>query len=246
VSLDEAFQYALDIRPYGVDVWLNILREVSEKQKNLDPKSAGAEALNDLLSWDGELRADSTGALKYYHWREQVSRAEAEGKLENLRSRVDNYMLPLGEDREVFNPNRAESAVLFQSFLDAIVQIEKDFDDINQPWGAVFRIAHDDSSWPVEGGGSHGTSTLRSIGYGRKQEDGTRLGIAGQVATQLVVLEKPIRSWSASPFGQSDRPDSPHYNDQAKKLFSLRKLKSSWWTPEELQDHIESREVIQY
>jgi hypothetical protein len=47
------------------------------------------------------------------------------------------------------------------------------------------------------------------------------------------------------PIGQSDRPDSPHYRDQAEKLFSPRKLKATWYTPEELAGHIKSRTVLE-
>jgi hypothetical protein len=57
-------------------------------------------------------------------------------------------------------------------------------------------------------------------------------------------LSKPIRSWTYVPIGQSDRPKSPHYNDQAEKIFSSRKLKPTWWLPKDLAAHIESRTVL--
>ena len=42
----------------------------------------------------------------------------------------------------------------------------------------------------------------------------------------------------------SDRPDSAHYADQAASVFSERRLRPSWWRPEELADHITSRTVL--
>jgi len=57
-------------------------------------------------------------------------------------------------------------------------------------------------------------------------------------------MSKPIRSWTALPIGQSDRPDSPHYTDQAQKLFSGRRLKPTWYSPDELADHIKSRTIL--
>jgi hypothetical protein len=57
-------------------------------------------------------------------------------------------------------------------------------------------------------------------------------------------LSKPVRSWTYVPIGQSDRPSSPHYRDQAEKLFSPRKMKSTWWLAEDLAEHIESRTVV--
>jgi acyl-homoserine lactone acylase PvdQ len=90
-----------------------------------------------------------------------------------------------------------------------------------------------------------GLTTLRNVGYGAERPDHTRWAHSGQTSTGIVVLTKPIRSWTYVPLGQSDLPNSPHYRDQAEKAFSPRKMKSTWWTPEELAGHIESRTVIE-
>ena len=90
-----------------------------------------------------------------------------------------------------------------------------------------------------------GMSTLRSVGYGEERPDHTRWGESGQTSTQIVVMSKPVRSWTYVPIGQSDRPDSPHYRDQAEKAFGQRRLKPTWWQPEELANHIESRTVLE-
>jgi hypothetical protein len=57
-------------------------------------------------------------------------------------------------------------------------------------------------------------------------------------------MTKPVQSWTYLPVGQSDRPESPHYRDQAEKAFSPRKLKPTWWQPKDLVGHIESRTVL--
>ncbi len=57
-------------------------------------------------------------------------------------------------------------------------------------------------------------------------------------------MTKPVQSWTFVPIGQSDRPDSPHYTDQAEKLFSKRQLKPTWWQPKDLADNIKSRTVL--
>jgi hypothetical protein len=87
------------------------------------------------------------------------------------------------------------------------------------------------------GGGSllpEGMATLRSIGFGAERNDHTRWGERGQTSTEVVVLSKPIRSFTQPPIGQSDRKDSPHYRDQAEKLFSPAKMKPTWFAKEEL------------
>ncbi|MBI4832725.1 MAG: penicillin acylase family protein, partial [Candidatus Lindowbacteria bacterium] len=80
--------------------------------------------------------------------------------------------------------------------------------------------------------------------FGRAFANHTRWGESGQTSTQVVVLSNPIKSWAYLPIGESDRPESPHYRDQAEKLFSPRKLKPTWYAPEELAEHIESRIIL--
>ena len=115
-------------------------------------------------------------------------------------------------------------------------------------YGDRFRVGRGERSWPVEGGGEPGseggTTTLRNMGYAKERDDKTRWGERGQTSTQIVVMSKPPRSWLYIPLGQSDRPDSPHFSDQAEKAFSPRRLKPSWWLPEDLAGHIESRRVL--
>jgi hypothetical protein len=113
-------------------------------------------------------------------------------------------------------------------------------------YGDVFRVGRDDASWPVGGGGDSklGLTTLRNVGFSEAREDGTRWGIRGQTSTQVVVLSRPIQSWTALPIGQSDRPESSHYTDQAEKLFSPAVMKPTWWLPSDLHENIASREVL--
>ncbi|MBI3119069.1 MAG: penicillin acylase family protein, partial [Candidatus Hydrogenedentes bacterium] len=119
------------------------------------------------------------------------------------------------------------------------------FGSLDATYGDKFRVGRDDKSWPLGGGGGNlGITTLRNVGFGQEKPDHTRWGQSGQTSTQIVVMSKPIQSWTYVPIGQSDRPASPHYADQAEKLFSPAVLKSTWWTPEALYAHIESREAL--
>jgi hypothetical protein len=50
--------------------------------------------------------------------------------------------------------------------------------------------------------------------------------VSGQSAPTVMIFDpKGIRSYSAVPFGQSDRLDSPHSWDQAEVLFTQHRLK---------------------
>ena len=56
----------------------------------------------------------------------------------------------------------------------------------------------------------------------------------------MIVMEgEPKEIWSLLPYGESEDPSSPHYNDQA-KLHSRREIKQFWFSPQQIRDHTES------
>jgi hypothetical protein len=108
-------------------------------------------------------------------------------------------------------------------------------------------VGRDDDSWPVAGGGGGqvGLTTLRNLSWTGERDDHTRRGRSGQTSTQIVELSDPPKSWMYIPLGESDRADSPHFDDQAEKVFAARQLKPTWWLPDELAAHVESRTVLE-
>jgi len=56
--------------------------------------------------------------------------------------------------------------------------------------------------------------------------------------------ETGIDSYSLVAWGQSMDPNSPHYVDQAEKLYSSRKLKPTFFKQADLLKNVESRKVI--
>ncbi|MCC6698454.1 MAG: penicillin acylase family protein [Candidatus Hydrogenedentes bacterium] len=247
VTVEEALAYAVDIHPFGCERWIDVLRMADEKHGgSLRANPDYAAGIDDLLQWDQQLSADSTGALKYYYWRKQMIDDHGAEVMDEASRRVDNYLEPVGRTTPPLNFTSDELAAAATSLANAMKQLKSDFGSLDKTYGDVFRVGRDDASWPVEGGGdkNKGMTTLRNVGFERERTDHTRWGNSGQTSTQLIVLSKPVQSWTFAPVGQSDRPDSPHYRDQAEKAFSPRQLKDTWWTPEELTEHVESREVL--
>jgi len=212
-----------------------------EFHKSNSDYTAGIE---DLRSWDGQLRRDSTAALKYYYWRKQMIEDHGAEAVSEAVSRIDYYLAALGKPGPDIDLSEDELVAATDSLASAMAKLKEDHGSLNATYGDTFRVGRDDVSWPLGGGGDYGLTTLRNIGYGSEREDHTRWGNRGQTSTQIVVLSKPVRSWTYVPIGQSDRSDSTHYNDQAQQLFSSRRLKPTWWLPEELAEHIESRKEL--
>ena len=246
VTIEEALAYAVDVHVFGAERWVEALR--------LADQAAGAQfqdhdlykqGLADLLAWDCELRRDSSAALKYYYWRKTVQ--ETLGKRVASVGRILDgaFLSGVGVPDNPINLSPESLEALARAFDEAMAFLAGDCGRLDAAYGDKFRVGRDGVSWPVGGGGDYGTTTLRNVKYEGDQEDGTRWGRAGQTSTQICVMTKPVQSWSYLPVGESDRPESPHYRDQAEKAFSPRQLKSTWWMPEQLKDHIESRTVLE-
>jgi acyl-homoserine lactone acylase PvdQ len=86
---------------------------------------------------------------------------------------------------------------------------------------------------------------LRAIGTQRRDEAGRFVFDSGQVVTTVVELSDPVQVRSIVPFGQSRRPASPHYADQA-RLYSAGQMRSAWHTWSQLRDHVGSKVVLEY
>lgn len=244
VTAEEARAYVTDVHPYGVERWLEALRRADEAHGESQAAHAHyGEALADLMAWDQELRADSSGGLKYDYWRHQLAEDLDEEALRELTSGIDDwYAVVTPEEPAPTDVSEQEQAILVASFARAMERLVEHHGSLDAVYGDRYRVGRGEESWPVGGGGGRvGTTTLRNMGYGPEREDHTRWGRSGQTSTQVVVLTDPPRSWIYLPLGQSDRPDSPHYADQAEKLFSQRQLKPSWWLPEDLAGNVESR-----
>ncbi len=250
VTVEEAMAYVNDLEPYGAARWIDALRAADAAVGKEHADQPGYRAgLDALAQWDHRLAPDSHGALVYDLWRHQIfeENSQSLSKLRELSAGIDDYYAVVSGKAPAPPSLSAESQrFLVGTLARAMMRLSAE-----QGEGGVFgdrrRVGRGERSWPLGGGGGNallGMTTLRNIGYGAPREDKTQWGVRGQTSTQIVVLSDPPRSWIYLPWGESDRPESPHYSDQAEKLFSRGELKPSWWRPEELAGHIESRTVL--
>jgi acyl-homoserine-lactone acylase len=75
--------------------------------------------------------------------------------------------------------------------------------------------------------------------YGVEQDSGQIYDDDGWGHMMVVVETEPKEVWSLLPYGESQDPKSPHYNDMA-KLHSHLTMKRFWFTPEDILHHSES------
>jgi acyl-homoserine lactone acylase PvdQ len=248
VSVEDALAWAVDVRPYGIERWQTALRgadaRFGEKLRASPEYRAGLAA---LLTWNGRITRDSRGALQYYYWRTRLLEANGAAAVDGIAERIDFLPGVLGRVRPARSLDPQQLRALAAAVAPDMQRLREDHGSSEAVWGDKFRVGRDAESWPVGGSSLRelGLRTLRSVGYAAERADRTRWGESGQTSTQVVVLHSPPRSWTYVPIGQSDRADSPHYRDQAQKLFSPRRLKPSRWRPEDLAGHFVSRTVLE-
>jgi acyl-homoserine lactone acylase PvdQ len=231
MTIDNAIAIAMSYGVYGADAWQGLLQTAwSAAPPELKAQPGPARLCELILAWNRQCDPASTGAVAYRYWKDELG--------EEIQQ----------NDRGGFPP---PASVTDQLLLDGLVRaaekIQKDFGRWEVQYGEVYRVGRQgtDRSWPVGGGSVLSIATPRAISFDRIGETPTFLGRGGQTSTQVVQLTKPPRSWTVLPLGQSDHPDSPHYDDQAEKLFSQGKMKPTYFlNKEELLKNLESQKVL--
>jgi acyl-homoserine-lactone acylase len=172
-----------------------------------------------IRKWDGRLEAGSRPALAFVLFKQALGPAEGGLTEQRLREALAAAERRLASE---FPPPAA--------------------------YGTLFRVGREGAnrSWPVGGGTlkSLGLETPRAITFVERGRE--MIGNGGQTATQVVLLTRPPQSFMVIPLGESDHPGSPHFDDQAEKLFSRSLAKPAYFLNRpELEKHLERRQVLE-
>ncbi len=216
VSVQQFFDIALSPQVYGVGPWQDRLRAAWAKA---DPKIKAdgnlARFVAAILAWNARADKDSTGILPYHYWKDQLT-----GDARKMGNR-------LGAPPEA----SLSDQTVIQMAKDGCRAMVKELGRIDVKYGDVFRCGRRGGkrTAPAQGDSIDGIATPRALSFGDKLPDGRRLMTGGQCAPEIVLMTRPPQSWTAAPLGESDDPNSPHFDDQAIKLVSNRKLKSTYF-----------------
>lgn len=228
MTIEDAFQVANSPDVYQADVWQQKLRSAFEKSEK---KAELAPFVEVILAWNRRCDPDSKGAVAYRYWKEELPEV------------VRLY------DRAGLPPNPAATdAVLLAAAEKGAANMKADHGRYDVAFGEVYRVGRRGSGrdWPVGGGSVPTLETPRAIGFDPIPGTKKFLGKSGQTSTQVVLLTKPPRSWTYVPLGQSDDPKSPHYDDQAERLFSPSVMKPTYFLDKEaLLKNVRSTKTLQ-
>jgi acyl-homoserine lactone acylase PvdQ len=200
LTLERAVGLAFSTDVYKAETWQARIAKVAPEM----------EFARMLTAWTRRSDADSRGALGFYLFKMSLGDPEMSKALEPPSN--------LSDDRVRAALRKAEDRLYKEFPPDAT-------------YGSYFRVGREGGkkTWPVGGGSVNeaGMAVPRAIGFEKKGS--VMVGHSGQTSTQIVELTRPPRSFMIIPLGESDRPDSPHFDDQAEKLFSKARAKPTFF-----------------
>ncbi len=218
-SLEEVVDMKYSMKMVAADRLKGELISLVEKNSNY--KEVGSY----LRKWDNTSAAESQGSVLFNEW------------FWNYRSLVGAdsiYREPWEWDKPMSTPygiNNPESAA--EAMFMAIDTLESKYGTYQLAWGDVYRVRRGDVDVPV-GGGSGTLGNFRVIYFGPEEDDGKRRVIGGDGWVFAVEFGKEIKAYSVLAYGQSNNPDSPYFDDQA-KLFAENKMKKVAFSEAEIK-----------
>ncbi len=217
LSVEAMIDIAFSTEVYQADKW-------QERIRRAQPAPGAFAKL--LLDWNRRSDADSRGALAFYLFKMALGREAA---------------------RAVTPPESLSD----EAIREALEQAEKRLNSFPEGavYGTLFRVGRENAGrhWPVGGGSvaEAGMATPRAISF--VKEGNIMIGRGGQTSTQIVILKNPPESYMVLPLGNSDHKDSPHFDDQAEKLFSKAKAKPAYFLKRaELEKNVKSRTTLEW
>ena len=233
MTVEEAIEIAMSPAVFGADLWQARLKKAwSNASGEVRTDKELTKLYELIINWNRRCEADATGAIAYQYWKQAFG--------DEIRQ-ADRAGLP--------PPAELTDDVILAKLTEAQQKLQADFGRIDVPYGEVYRVGRRgaEKNWPASGGSVAHLATPRAISF--DAIDGTKqfLGRGGQTSTQIVLLTSPPKSWTVLPLGESDDPESPHFDDSARRLFSKSTMKPTYFlNKNELLKHLESKTVLNW
>lgn len=219
-TLAQMISLGYDTYVLAADVAVPLLDRAAATHQDAD--RALKRAIIQLKSWDRRSAVDSVAFTYLFYW------AEAYRDLYgNSASRFNSYGRNNINIESAWEQHRA-----WKAWCEALARIQKTFGKQEVRWGEINRVIRG-GNFPLGGTGVFG---VLHPDEGERQQDGQIYCDDGWGHLMVVAEGEPKQIWSVLPFGESEHPDSPHYNDQA-KLHSRKELKRFWFTRSDILQH---------
>ena len=179
----------------------------------------GRAAADVLRRWDNRAAHDSRGALLFQTWWQRYA---ARLPQDSLFEEVWTARSPTTTPRGLRNPQRALDA-----FAWAVPETRRLYGAVDAPWGDFMRVRRGAVDVPV--GGCAGVMGCFRVLNFEQQPDGKYAVNGGDGWVLAVEFGAVPRAYSVLAYGQSNKPESPHFSDQA-ALFAAGRMKKVAFT----------------
>lgn len=209
-----------------------------------DPAPEVAAAIELIERWDNTVAAESRGAVLFERWWSHylatAEKAPATPASSGFPAEATSLFRkpwtpeePMSTPHGLADPKRAAEA-----FARAVEETTSRYGSWDVAWGAVHRVRWGRVDVPV-GGCSGMLGCFRVLSF-KEAEDGKRVVDGGDGWVLAVEFGKTPRAYSVLAYGQSSKPDSPHYDDQA-ELFARNEMKPVAFTEKEIEAQLVRR-----
>jgi len=184
-------------------------------------------AVEVLRDWNRSSRKDSAAFTYLYFWGKCYQKLYSLAKFERFKA-YDRQRIDVHSGKE--------QRMALTALAAALDLIQARFGRSEVPWGDINVVARG-KTFPLDGSGA--MYEPLHLDEGDEQPNGQIHCRDGWGHLMIVVEGQPKQVWSLLPYGQSENPASPHYNDQA-KLHSQCQVKQFWLTPRDILANTES------
>lgn len=190
--------------------------------RSADPTPDVESALELVAAWDNEATADGRGAVLFLTWWQIY----AEGT-------ESPFAEPWSEERPTETPIGLDDPVwAADAFDQAVVATRQQYGSWDVAWGDVHRVRWGEVDVPVSGCPAW-YGCFRHLSF-LTADDGKRVANSGDAYILAVEFGETPRAYTVLSFGQSSKPDSPHFDDQT-AMFARGELKPVAFTEEEIE-----------
>jgi len=229
ITFEEMIQYKHSTHMESAD---RILEDLLSAAGNSNDGRVHQAALV-LDAWDRKTDANSRGAVLFEAFFQELIRSSGESAI---------Y-------RQSWNPNSpletprglAETTMALEALSVAAEKVSNLYGALDVEWGEVHRLRIGDVDFPANGGPGD-LGIFRVVGF-RQTSSGSRQASTGDSFVMAVEFSNPVRAQAILSYGNSSQSDSPGRGNQL-SLFAQKQLRPVWRSREEIEAHLEFRELF--